>query len=415
MSAKLIEIASKFLKKSMEPIVSFLSHGKGHKIMRVFYITRTYVTDADSVNCAGLRNYTVELLRRKYEVIVVTPNYESNTIIDRDGIIMIPYKFRRVDSYLQRVGIYEDYLKRWVWDSIKYLDKLVKKDDVLMPVSGGELGCIMLAAKLKERYGCKVIINFHDPIAATTINGRKMALQLHINRGKILRKYLKCADQIITCSDAYRKILVNRYKEVLPHIQNIYRGYRGKVLDIKPRERHNPVRIVYAGSMNSAQGADCFIDMYGDRQDVEIVYVGKASEKIKEKAKKKKNVRIVPSMLHDQYIDYIQKEADIGLVALKGAEFGACVPSKIFELINLEIPILGILPDGDGKDIINSGYGLAIDRYNYAEANSTLDKLLDKDFSVEIIKKMKRDKNGWQMEKLFENVYEIIDKIITVQ
>jgi len=48
---------------------------------------------------------------------------------------------------------------------------------------------------------------------------------------------------------------------------------------------------------------------------------------------------------------------DVGSVSLFNDYLGACVASKIYEYINLEIPIISALPLDDGKDIINAiGY-----------------------------------------------------------
>lgn len=33
--------------------------------MRVIYITRTYASSSNTNNCAGFRNYTVDLLKKK--------------------------------------------------------------------------------------------------------------------------------------------------------------------------------------------------------------------------------------------------------------------------------------------------------------------------------------------------------------
>lgn len=379
--------------------------------MKIFYITRTYAADLNSENCSGFRNYTVELLKKRYDVSVVTPDYTGKGIRNHGGIITIPYKVSRWDSYLERLGFYEDYLERWVKDAESYLLNVVKEDDVLIAVSGGEMGSIILAAKLKMKCGCKMIINFHDPVSATTING-KVTYRFHVNRDRVLGKYLAHADQIITCSKRYQEILEMKYKEIFPCIHNVYLGFRGKEEVIGRSGIHRPVRMVYAGTMSEIQDAGRFINLFAQRDGLEIIFVGNCSQKIKEEAGKNKNVKMVPSMPHDDYIDYIKSEADIGLVALKGDEFGACVPSKIYELINLEIPIFGILPDGDAKEIINSGYGFACTGNNINEANALLDRLLQPEEYEMVRNKMREDKAGWQMDRLFVEIYHMIDSLV---
>lgn len=380
--------------------------------MRIIYITRTYAIGGKSNNCSGFRNYTVDLLKKKYDVLVVTLNQTSTSITDNEGIISIPFIQRRTDGWFERIGLYDDYLKRWVDDAEEYLKDVIKPDDLIMAVSGGELGCIMLGAKLKKRIGCKMIVNFHDPVDSTIVLGKKSTNKFHVNRDKILGKYLRFADEIITCTNTYKEVLEKKYSKTLPCIHNVYMGFRGEVENNIPHAIHNPIRLVYAGTMSSTQGAERFVDLLSGIENIEILYIGNPSKIIKEISRTKKNVRIVASMPHAEYMNFIKNEADIGLVALNGIEFGACVPSKIFELINLEIPIFAILPDGDAIDMINNkGYGYACSGKNKTEVQNLFKKMVEPASLANIKANMRKDKVDWQMDKLFEEVYSIIDAL----
>lgn len=340
-------------------------------------------------------------------MLVVTPNYDSDIIQNEAGVIRIPYKLRRLDFCLERLGIYTDYLERWVNAAEKYLIDKIYQDDIIFAVSGGELGCIMLAARLKHHAGCKMIVNFHDPITATTINGKKSTVRIHVNRDKALHEYLKYADSIITCSITHKTVLEKKYHSI-PCIHNVYRGYRNQQEISVSHVLHKPLHLIYGGTMSPIQSAERFIELFKGVEYVTIIYVGKASETIKKLAAQTKNVKLISSMPHDQYIKFMKEEADIGLVALRGVEFGACVPSKIFDLINLEIPILAILPDGDAKNLINNGYGVAYSGNNKEEFNFLFTTLLGQYKTIK--SNMHRDKSLWQMDVLFEDIYTIIEE-----
>jgi len=388
--------------------------------MRIIYITRTYALDENPSNCSGFRNYTVSLLRKRYEVVVVTPNYGETETIRKSEMVAVPYTFRRHDMWLERIGLYDDYLQRWTDATYKVLENEIRPDDLIMAVSGGEMACIMLASRLKDKCGCKVIVNFHDPVDATNIKGKQTAIKIHVPRDQKLGKYLKSANGIITCNEMYRDILIHRYRETLPCIHysihpcihNVYMGFRGEPEIINRKNKHEIVHIVYAGTMSPTQGAERFIDLFGDRRDIELIFVGNCSDAVKEVARTNNNIKTVAALPHNKYIEYIKDTADVGLVALNGEEYGVCVPSKLFELINLEIPIFGILPDGDAKTMINNGYGYACEGNDKAEANRLLDKLLTDEEYDSIRDKMRADKNDWQMDKLFEKVYRIIDEVV---
>ena len=63
-------------------------------------------------------------------------------------------------------------------------------------------------------------------------------------------------------------------------------------------------------------------------------------------------------MPHNEFLKFMIENIDIGFVSLANDYLGACVPSKIYEYINLGLPIIGALPNGDGLDIINkNNYG----------------------------------------------------------
>lgn len=386
--------------------------------MRIIYITRTYVVGGESNNCSGFRNYTVNLLKKKYDVLVITPCHNSNSINDENGVVYVPFTPCWLDSWFERFGIYDDYLKRWVDDAESYFVGKIKPDDIIMAVSGGELGCIMLGAKLKRQIGCKLIVNFHDPINSTTVLGKKSTYKFHANRDRVLGKYLRFADRIITCTNTYKNILEQRYSMVLPCIhsgtapciQNVYRGFRGNVEKQVEHTIHKPLQLVYAGTMTPTQGAERFIKLFSGIDDIEITYIGNASEIIKKLVQTNNNVKILAPMPHEQYINFIKGKADIGLVALNGKEYGACVPSKIFELINLEIPIFAILPEGDAMNLINKkGYGYACSGKNKPEVQSLFKKMIETASLANIKSNMRKDKADWQMDKLFEDVYKIID------
>lgn len=372
--------------------------------------------NSDVIDCGNIRNRYVELLRKKYDVIVVTPNYVDTKIKNEDGFISLPYRNKGIDRYAERMGIYEDYLDSWARYCIEYLKNIVMKEDIIFATSGGELAGVKIANILKSKVKCKTILNFHDPINYTMVNGKRTGgkyRNLHISRDKLAKKYIQTADYIITSSDSYKKILENSYPEKRDYISNIYFGYideaNVKRHDEKP---HKNIKMIYAGSMGIPQKAESIMEMWGTAKNVTIEYIGNASRKVKKMAESYSNVRVIPSMRHDDLLKYMEMNADIGLVCLIGDEWGACVPSKIFDLINLEIPILGLLPDGDAQNLINNGYGLAAQLSDVSKNQENLAKLRNAEFYIKIVENMRCNKKYWHMDYLFKDVYTIIERVI---
>ena len=88
-----------------------------------------------------------------------------------------------------------------------------------------------------------------------------------------------------------------------------------------------------------------------------------------------KNIEKIPRLGHQEYLNYLIDEVDIGFLSLSRDYFSACVPAKLYEYINVCKPMLAALPESDGKDIINKNhYGIAVD-YNMDSLCRTIKQL----------------------------------------
>lgn len=380
--------------------------------MRLFYLTRTYIKEKQGVDAGNIRNVYVNLLRKKYDVTVVTLGDSKNdTYKASEDLIEIPYPGKSVqwDLLLERTGIREDYLDNWVNAAFDYLRNIIKIDDIVFATTGGELGCVKLAGLLKKHTGCKCIINFHDPINYTKVNGKLTGgrIRIHVSRDKLLERYIRVADLIITSSDSYKTILQYRFPDISERIHNCYFGYNKVIYHKGNRERSDfHILTVYGGALGNAQRAEKFAKLLGGEEDIEVLFVGSANARINRLERKYSNISSKPAKPYSEYIEFMMENADVGLVSLYGEEWGACVPSKIFELINMEIPIYAILPDGDAKDIVDNKYGVVVPFYDLSR-KSRWNELM-RNYSL-YKKNMRRDKDKWYSGNLIQNVYSLIE------
>ncbi len=125
-----------------------------------------------------------------------------------------------------------------------------------------------------------------------------------------------------------------------------------------------------------------------------------------------KNVIFIDYLDHNEFIKFMVENIDVGFVSLTNDYLGACVPSKIYEYINLGLPMIGVLPDGDGKDIINDNkYGIA---NHYKDINAlvqTLRQFLDEEFLNNIKHNILHDKNEWSMENKILEVHSLLESL----
>ena len=98
---------------------------------KIYYLTRSYSPyqkGGGPLMRTGAVKYLQEL---GCYVTVIMPNYNSKELIIENGIIQIPFKgthIQKLASLLERIGIYEDYLDKWVENAFEYLKDKVKKE-----------------------------------------------------------------------------------------------------------------------------------------------------------------------------------------------------------------------------------------------------------------------------------------------
>ena len=196
--------------------------------MRLFYITRSYAP-YDEGGGALMRRWTVDYLTDMgWDVQVVRPEYKQRRYYKKENVLNIPFAQRyrqKLLSLLERIGWHEDYLDPWVKSSFPYLLKIIKKEDMIFCTSGGELGTIKLGSILKEKIGCKLIVNFRDPLNYGYMQGIRRDMKPHVGRIGAQRKYLSNADLIVTSSKRYCKILQSGFPELGDKIHSNYFGF----------------------------------------------------------------------------------------------------------------------------------------------------------------------------------------------
>jgi len=372
--------------------------------MKIFFLTKVF---SNKIKLGGelIRKKTVDILRKEhFDVVVVTPNYNKNSIDVFDSIIYIPFVHNtKIANIFQRLGVYEDYLDAWVKDSFHYLKNVISKEDIIFATAGGELGCIKLGSLLKKIINCKFVINFHDPVTYTFVNGLKCDNRFHVNtREKQEMKYLQNADLIITSSYVNQLSLQTKYPYLKEKIKNCYFGYIKKI-NLKNKIPFKKLRIAYSGFFGKAQSPEILAKVAQDIENVDIFFLG---EYIKYRPLKPflNKYNFVPYLPYDDYLKFMIENIDVGFVSLSNDYLGACVPSKIYEYINLGIPILGALPKGDASNIINNYYGIACKYNDFAGLKISIEQLKDKKIYQKFKLNILKDKDSWAMEERMKEI-----------
>ncbi len=388
---------------------------------KIYYITRSYpVITPYSGGGAIIREGAVEFLRKsKFDVWVVAPNYKGREIVinEKQRYILIPLTINlRLALIYEYIGYYEDYLDVWIKDAFDYLKDKVREDDIAFSTSGSELSMIKLGYLLKESTRCKFVINLHDPIYATRINGKRIKNSgknlPHVNRDKAEKKYITSADYVITSSNTYAEALKNKYSEISDRILNNYFGYISKInVSNNDYNSENELRIICGGNLGKAQRPEILAEVCSKMDGVRAIFIGDYSQNKKLISySSSPTVELKQSMKREEYLKFVIKNADVGFLSLTSDLSTFCVPSKLYEYINLELPVLGAIK-GDARNIINNNkYGIAC-KYSVKEIQKALQELKNKQVLDSFKSNIKKDKVLWSMENKIKEVINILNQL----
>ncbi len=383
--------------------------------MNIWYLTRSY-PPYQKGGGPLLRKGQVGFLKElNYDITIIMPNYGSSNLKKEDNIILIPQTYNiKLSLYLERLGYYEDYLDIWVENAFEYLKSKVRKEDIIFATSGGELGMIKLGSRLKDELSCNFIINFHDPLNYGYMNGLRRDKKFHIGREKAHKKYISNVDLIFTSSKYYAEVLSHKFPQLSNKIYNNYFGYiqQFEIEQVK-RKISTKTNIAYVGTMGVTQSPELLYSAWKLLNDnsIEIYFIGNTQGYKPLKNVYEKGVHFIDFMPHGGFLEFMCENIDIGFVSLANDYFGACVPSKIYEYINLGLPMIGALPDGDAKEMINSnGYGVACQYDDMKCLGEAMKKLKDKNCLNKIKNKILDDRDTWSMQYTMLEVDKLLEQ-----
>jgi glycosyltransferase involved in cell wall biosynthesis len=388
--------------------------------LKIWFLTRS-LYPYQKTGGGQIRLGQVKALERLgWNITTVIPNHHLQELTIEGNLIQIPFNKRynqRFTSILERLGFYEDYLDKWTVNAFDYLKDKVRKGDIVFATSGGELGMIKLGSLLKNEVNCRFVVNFHDPLDYSLVNNQKLDNKFHISRENQELNYLGNSDLIITSSKVNQSSLISKYPQLKEKIKNNYFGYVKKInIERDGRSNSNKLRIAYVGNMGTLQKPEILYEVYKkmpDKKSIEIYFIGDISSYKPLQDISDSNVKFINFMPHDEFLDFMSENIDIGFVSLTSDYLGACVPSKIYEYINLELPMIGALPEGDGMEIVNdNGYGVAC-KYNDLDGLLVaIGKFTDRNYLNSIKQNLINDKELWDMGSRIKEINLLLRELV---
>lgn len=220
------------------------------------------------------------------------------------------------------------------------------KYDVVI-ISGGPFMHFEIGKYLKNRFGCRILLDFRDPFANNPRFGSskiKNTIKEHFEK-----KFIKYADYAVTVNEYCKSILSCEDEKKLKVIEN---GYEENIINFVLEENikkdNNKIRLIYAGKVynnfNISKLIDVIIsDDYKDR--FEFKYIG-TDCKIFEKYFNINNIFIEDAKPYIEAMKDI-KDSSVGVIFTHGDKFEST--TKIFDYIGLKKSVY-ILTEGNTKE-----------------------------------------------------------------
>jgi len=366
---------------------------------KIFYITRSYTHSAFSGG-AIMREAAVELLKLNgFDVVVVTVAASEELEEVKPNFISLYHsgESQKVRLIKERIGLVDDYLQSWSQKVISYLSPIISSKDTIFCTSGGDLASFIVGHSLKNLTGAKFVANFRDPVSYTYFNDERLGRFTHINRDKIFYELISNADLIITSCNSYKAFLESKLSN---EIINNHFGYiesSPHVCDFSTRKSTSKFSTFYGGTLGKYQNPKLVSNFFNSYNGALLDIYGHSGLKVTQG----KNIQLFNSLPRAEFLSHTVNKYDFGVVSLGANYFGACIP-KIYEYINMAMPIIGFLPKGEARDIINdNNFGYVALPSSPRDLKSKLSSLLKEQCSLtEMNLNLKNSRADWSMNKL---------------
>ncbi len=347
--------------------------------------------------------FAKQLKKFGHEVTILTamPNYPRGEIFEE-------YRGKKIvketldDINIIRTGIYatksKDFTKRlrnylsFTWTSVAKGARHIPNQDFVItespPLFLGWSGYVL--AKLKK---AKFIFNVSDLWPESAVKLDVLHNEAMIKASTWLEEFCYKKAAAVTCQTRgiVDNIVGRGFDSKKVHLitngvdtEFFKRENRSEVL----RENigiKNKFAVVYAGIHGIAQGLEVVInaaEILKNYKDIQIVFIGEGPEKpmLKEMVKEKKlnNITFLP-MQSKKDMPKIIASMDATVVPLKRLDlFKGALPSKMFEALSSELPIV-LAVEGEAEELINNaGAGIVVEPENEkAIAKAVLDLYKD--------------------------------------
>ena len=160
---------------------------------------------------------------------------------------------------------------------------------------------------------------------------------------------------------------------------------------------------IYQGGLMKGRGIETLLTVFTELSEFHIAFMGYGAfeEKIKLASKENNNIHFVPAVPYNEVVTYTSS-ADYGLISVENIclSYYYCMPNKLFEYVQAEIPILVNALEDCRNFVEGNGIGLAVKEEtpeSWREAVLELSKRDKSEFTSNL--KTVKEIYNWQNEE----------------
>lgn len=312
----------------------------------ILYVTRSFYGVNSSSGGSLMRKNQVNAMRELgCHVNVITIGAKS---MSKDSLLCLPVYFEKPLLLLERIGIIDDYLIFWRWRALRYIKKALKSSyyDIVFTTSGDEISTFVLGRDIVKKGLAKELhMNFRDPTYGIIIHNKFW----YILRRKSFRSSLDLANSMSASSSVVANRLESLYKKTVAFYPSGYLKSMGNI------ERGDKLKfeckLIYGGNAGPKQSIENFFNFIPSYIHTHIY---------SDVDEKHENIHVYKPLDREKYLRILSCDSYIGIVTLIEPYANLCIPSKIYDFIYTETPVIALISGGAGRIISDNKIGVVL-------------------------------------------------------
>ena len=274
-----------------------------------------------------------------------------------------------LNELLYGIGLLPCYYLNWAWSVWRQRRSLIGKPGVVFAVYP-VFSDLVVGYLLHRALGYPLIVDFRDDFSGVMSRGWRRLLRGVYRR--LERCMVRAAAHVTVTTELLKQDLIKRHRLHDKRVTVVYNVVPPEPGVAEAGDGDPGVcKIVYAGAISRHQRPEILLVAYNSlvrnhprlRDAVRVEIYGPASPYFERKVRQhlSRGIEYGGFLPHEQVMQRLVG-SDVGFLSLGEKSLAYATPTKLFEYIDLEKPVLAVVPPGATRDFIEGmGLGLVAD------------------------------------------------------